>query len=136
MDWSEMTNSKEVNRVYGRFLDRIKTLIDKICTFKTIQQHDMKPWITQGIRISARRKNFLYHLKKKGEISIGYYKKNSEILKRVVRAAKLLSSEKYVLESKNQSKATWTLIRQHTQAMKRNTSILEEMDKQLSPEKS
>ncbi|KAL3279995.1 hypothetical protein HHI36_017503 [Cryptolaemus montrouzieri] len=39
------------------------------------------------------------------------------------------------VESKNKSKAPWTLMRQHTQAnMKRNTSILEEMDKQLGPE--
>ncbi|KAL3280178.1 hypothetical protein HHI36_017678 [Cryptolaemus montrouzieri] len=95
----------------------------------------MKQWITQGIRISTRRKNFLYHLKNKGEISKGYYEKYSGILKRVFRAAKLLSSGKYVLESKNKCKPTWTHIRQHTQAnMKRNTSILEEKDKQFSPE--
>ncbi|KAL3271283.1 hypothetical protein HHI36_021773 [Cryptolaemus montrouzieri] len=91
--WSEITNSKDVNRAYGRFIDKMKTLIEEILTFKTIQQHDMKPWNTQAMRISARRKNVLYHLKNEGEISTGYYEKYSGILKRVVRAAKLLSSE-------------------------------------------
>ncbi|KAL3290572.1 hypothetical protein HHI36_024075 [Cryptolaemus montrouzieri] len=59
------STSKDVNKAYERFLDRMKTLIENIFTFKTIQQHDMKPWITQGIKISARRKNSLYHLKNK-----------------------------------------------------------------------
>ncbi|KAL3267551.1 hypothetical protein HHI36_011671 [Cryptolaemus montrouzieri] len=71
----------------------------------------MEPWFTQGIRISARRKNFLYHLK------------NEESC----QSSKITVKEKY--------EATWTLIRQHTQAnMKRNTSVLEGIDKQLSPE--
>ncbi|KAL3288680.1 hypothetical protein HHI36_003113 [Cryptolaemus montrouzieri] len=69
MGWSEITNSKEVNRAYGWFLDRMKTLIDKIFSFKTIQQHDIKSWITQGIRISARRKNVVYHLKIQQDIT-------------------------------------------------------------------
>ncbi|KAL3278892.1 hypothetical protein HHI36_016411 [Cryptolaemus montrouzieri] len=34
MDWPEITNSKDVNRAYGGFLDRMKTLIDKMFIFK------------------------------------------------------------------------------------------------------
>ncbi|KAL3270089.1 hypothetical protein HHI36_009147 [Cryptolaemus montrouzieri] len=93
--------------------------------------------MTIGIRISSRRKLFLHHLKTRGEISTKYFNQFSRRLKKVVRKAKKMANECFIFKAKNESRATWNLIKKYTTAnSKYKITVLEGLSNQIYHKKS
>ncbi|KAL3285510.1 hypothetical protein HHI36_000041 [Cryptolaemus montrouzieri] len=86
-----------------------------------------KPWITVGIKTSSRHKMEIYKKKIEVQVSDDFFRAYSGILRRVVRQAKKMYNEECILRSKNKNFPAWNLIRIHSNGVRREVSILEEL---------
>lgn len=131
-----LVDSVEIN--YNNFLNKFILCMDEFFPVKSVNKVNTKQrWITKGIRISASRKRELHkELKLNNDIDfVNYVKKYRQIFKKVVSAAKKIENDKFILNSKNKPKATWTVVKNEiglNNKMKNNNITLELIDKEVS----
>lgn len=72
-----------------------------------------KNWITQGIRISRRKKRELNKLAKQSEdfVFINYVKIYKKVLKSISRETKKITNGSFIKGADNKIKATWDVIK-------------------------
>ena len=112
--WEDVFENSDVNIMFKNFLNNylrcfnacfLKVNISK--TYLTCSE-----WITNGIKISCKRKKELFVLCKitnNYNLKL-YYKKYCVILITVIRNAKKLHYNNIILKSKNKMKSTWKII--------------------------
>lgn len=78
----------------------------------SVVRNNTKPWITKGIRTSAKNKRILLSLKRYStdDNFINYVKKYVALLDNVVKYSKRLFYNKMILESDNRQKTSWNII--------------------------
>jgi Notch-like protein len=89
------------------------------------------PWITRGIRISCNNKRILYlSCRNSNDKNLkNRYKRYSQTLSNVIKAAKKIYNDEIISKSKNRTKTTWEIIKKETGKCKRHNSIEALMNK-------
>lgn len=82
-------------------------------------------WITLGIKTSCNHKRELWKKLQEGKVTMDYFKKYSNILKKVIKQAKVNGHKKYIDESDNKTKATWNLVNAITNNEQRADTIFD-----------
>lgn len=114
-DWTTVMNTMDVDEAYNRFSTILIDLSNVVFSFRTAKKpRGHVKWITKGIKISCTRKRQMFILLREGQINIQEYRTYCRILKRVIRKAKQLSSESFIHNSRNKSRATWQLVKSIT----------------------
>lgn len=113
VSWERVMTSSDSNIAYEIFINEFKNIMNRIFVKKKIslKTNGQKSWITAGIKISSKRKRFLYEEQKAGRINKEVYNQYAGVFKRVVIQAKKLTNLHYINNSENKTKATWSLIR-------------------------
>ena len=113
---------KNVNVSYDNLIKRISTIYDSCFPVKkkTTKFSNNKPWITQGILKSIRKKNLLYKkfLKSPCEHNNNKFKYYRNKLNRVIKIAKRNHISNCIEQSKMDCKKTWKII---NDLIKKNT---------------
>nr|CAI5856727.1 unnamed protein product [Callosobruchus analis] len=113
--WEEVFDSSDVNDAYNIFQKTFVSLMVRIFPEKRFKRgKNTKNWITTGIRTSCKTKRLLHQKMLRGEVSVMYYKTYASVLKKVIKKAKYLANNNFILKSDNKVKATWSLIRNVT----------------------
>jgi hypothetical protein len=111
-NWEEVFSDKNVNTILNNFLNTyLRIFYTSFPLTKVKYQHNIKPWLTTGIRISCANKRKLY-LRYRNSTNMyfkNYYKKYCKILTLVIKAAKKQCFNKLLLKSNNRSKTTWNV---------------------------
>ncbi|KAL3267305.1 hypothetical protein HHI36_011436, partial [Cryptolaemus montrouzieri] len=76
--WSE----NDVNRPYEMFDSVMRYYINIMFPVKNIANKAYNSWITKGIKISSERKRFLYGEMCRGQVTVDFYKRYKNILKK------------------------------------------------------
>lgn len=83
-----------------------------------MQHRTNTSWQTRGIKVSCRNKRKMYH-QTKGSSSQDQkikYARCCKILKRVIKQSRRITNANFISSSTNKTKATWALIKRHTQS--------------------
>lgn len=122
--WYEIYQCHDVNIAYNGLINVLQYLQDKYFPERILNTKcNKKPWTTLGIRISCERKKFLYSQYKEGFVTKEYYYKYANILKRVIRKAKIMQNDNIIKKSANKSKSSWNIIKKLTNKNKRNENF-------------
>jgi len=112
--WEDVFAGNDVDIMFNNFLNTylrcFYTTHTKRSISKPIKSHT--DWITQGIKISCKRKRelyILYRTSKDNSLKL-YYKKYCAILTKIIQYAKKHYYNNMILNSKNKMKATWQII--------------------------
>jgi hypothetical protein len=112
--WDEIFGGKDVNLIFNSFLNTYLRIFNASFPIikKSVTSKSNITWITQGIRISCKRKRELYLMTKRNcNIDIKtYYDKYCKILNRVITAAKKMAYDNYCNKAYNKMKSTWEII--------------------------
>jgi uncharacterized protein (DUF2344 family) len=83
-------------------------------------------WITKGIKISAERKRILhFQAKHCNNVNLKkYVSQYKKVFKSVVSEAKRMSNCKYIKNSKNKVKATWSVVNNEIGIVKRREKTI------------
>ena len=81
-----------------------------------VQKKKKNDWITQGIKISCKRKISLYTLTKNSNDlkARAHYMKYCKMLKKVIKEAKKQLYDRLIAKSDNKIKTTWNIIKNET----------------------
>lgn len=126
--FSQMPKGDSVEESYNFFLTDFIGCMNECFPVrnKILKKSKSKKWITQGIQISAERKRQL-HVQAKTNLNLDfqlYVKKYKRVFKSVVKQAKIMSNDKYISESKNKSKATWSIVKKELCIPQKKPEIL------------
>lgn len=110
--WMDVMGMSEANVAYDTFLGRLQNVLNRVITKRRPkpENNKTKPWITPGIRKSCATKRDLYSGMLDNMVSEKYYRTYCNILKKIIKQAKLLSSTNFIIEAENKGKATWSII--------------------------
>jgi hypothetical protein len=114
--WDDVFINDNVN-IFNSFLNTYLRIFYSCFTRRKITPRlKYNPWITQGIRISCKRKRELYlryRLDSDPHFNL-YYKKYCRVLATVIKEAKKAYYDSIILKSRNKIKATWSVIKRET----------------------
>lgn len=123
---------------YKNFLQKLIMSMNEFFPVKqvNIKQNSKKlNWITKGILVSAAKKRQLHkESKKSNDVHfINYVKLYKKIFKKVVSKAKKMANDNYICNSKNKSKATWTVVKKELglESKKPHNIVLEYNDEEI-----
>lgn len=112
-DWSELENFRNPNNAYNYFINVIQHHYSLCTTEKSIDpRQNRKGWITQGIRISSQTKRQLYQDWLSKQIDKQIYINYRTIFNRVIKEAKKMHNNRYIMGAKNKTTAVWNLVSQ------------------------
>lgn len=126
--WLDVYQTQDVNEAFEIFVNHLKYYVDVAFPIKKIYtRNTVKPWLTRGIKISARKMKELYAtMIETGHIlDKNYYKSYKKIYKKVIIAAKRLYNNRLYDEFDNKGKAAWTIINKSINKNKTNKQISE-----------
>jgi predicted outer membrane repeat protein len=117
--WHEVFLETEVDDKFNVFMEIFQYLFDIAFPVKLVRLRNSSrnSWITQGIKISSKKMRFLNVLKKKTNITrevLTYISRYRIIYKRVIREAKKMENDRYILNANNRNKAVWQIINKET----------------------
>jgi hypothetical protein len=116
-DWNTVCVSEDVNVSYNNFINIYETMYNTCFPIKTrrlkIRHQNRKPWITNSILKSIKRKNNLYvkWLKQRSAESLSKYKSYKNKLTVILRNAEKLYYTNRFDDVKNDMSKTWSLIK-------------------------
>ena len=112
-DWSPVTQNNEVNTAYSQF-EHIFTLALDQCLPKINKRKTRakRPWVTQGLINSIKRKSKLYkqYLKHPCELTLSRYRLYRNKLKHLLRAAERNHARQRLNDCAGNARQTWRLI--------------------------
>ena len=116
-DWFEVHNTEDTNLAYNKFMDVIKSLLDKHCPMKRVKEkrnNKIKPWITKGLKKSCNRKNKLYlnFIKNRTEQNEKKYKTYKNKLTAILRYSERDYYNELLDKHKTNIKQTWQVLNQ------------------------
>ena len=112
-NWSIVTDQHDTNKAYDSFEDIFNNCCkESIPIFKRKVPTTQKPWITQSILNSIKRKNKLYkaYLKHPCSITAERYKNYKNRLTHLLRVAERSYVKEYLEDNRTNMKKTWSLI--------------------------
>jgi hypothetical protein len=113
--WNDIFSNDNTNEIFNYFLDTYLKIYYTCFPIKRRVRHsNLKPWLTQGIRISCLNKRKLYEkLKYNGDTRLKlFFKKYCKILMSTIKASKKLHYDNLISKSVNKTKTTWNIIKE------------------------
>lgn len=111
--WEDVFSETEVNITYNNFLNTyLRIFYASFPMVKVKYSQSIKPWITQGIKISCLNKRQLY-LKCRNSNNVdlkNHYKSYCQVLSKVITTAKNLHYNNLISQADNKQKITWNII--------------------------
>lgn len=125
-DWDLVFVDNDVNKIFNNFLTtylRAFYHCFPLKKFNKIMRNN--EWITKGIKTSSARKRDLYLISRNSNNIIikNHYKKYSQILSNVVKAAKRLHYNNKIINSTNKPKTIWQIVKTETNTKHKNLNI-------------
>lgn len=111
-NWTSTLNfNEDIDTQLKNLIEKLESTHDTFFPIKKIIPRN-KPWITKGIRTSARFKNTLRSwLNVCDSVSLrNFYLNYVKVYRRVLRAAKKIHNYQLIKNSKNANKATWNIV--------------------------
>ena len=64
VEWTKVYETVNVNEAYNKFINIFSNLYNNCCPIVKVKCRNIKgkPWITNGVRNTSRKKNYLYKL--------------------------------------------------------------------------
>jgi hypothetical protein len=124
--WNDIFQSTDVNNMFNNFLNTfLRCFYASFQKKKITNNNNQSKWITNGIRISCKRKRELILLcRHSNDANLkSYYKLYSKILAKVIKAAKKLHYNRIILNSENKMKTTWRIINEEKGKPKHDSGI-------------
>jgi len=113
-DWSSISNNTEPTEAYCKFSTEFINIYNECFPLKknTKKRKICKPWISQGLLKSIKKKNKLYkkYLRNPNSISETTYKNYKNKLSHSIRIAKRLYLDRKFTENKSNIKQTWKIL--------------------------
>ena len=125
--WDWVLNENCVDRVYELFINRIRAVLNRAIPLRKTKpiQQKTKYWITAGIRKSCARKRQPYKQRLDNEVSESYYKRYSNILKKLIKQAKRMYNTNFIAGSENKARATWSVINKLNKKYTKKVTVLD-----------
>jgi hypothetical protein len=131
--WNDVLSTNDTQAAYNTFSDTFLSLHDIHFPNKTVKFnkniHNIEPWMTTGLLLSRRQKNFLckQSLSAPSDININRFKIYRNVYNTTIRAAKKIYYENELLLNKSNLKKTWqtlhSLIKQKSHKSNSCTSL-------------
>ena len=114
-NWSDLLSYNDPNFAYNVFSNSITELFDTCFPLRTVKRgyKTRKPWLSEGLKRSIRRKNKLYHRKqksKKAEDEL-LYKQYRNKLSRLLHISEQQHYDDLLKENKNNLKISWRIMK-------------------------
>lgn len=116
LSWTNVYAETDFNHAFNEFHE-LFCLLYKLCFPKVKKRvnninNRKQNWISNGLRISCKRKRYLryQYYKNKSDKNKNDYKQYSEILQKCIHKSRKNANIKYINKSNNKCKATWTII--------------------------
>ena len=114
-DWSDLLTCNDPELAYTVFSDTITELFDTCFPLRTVKHgyKTRKPWLTEGLKKSIKRKNKLYHRKQKSknEEHVQLYKQYRNKLNKLLHLAEQQHYDNLLKENKNNLKSSWRIMK-------------------------
>ena len=116
--WSNVLSEQDPKIAFSNFFQKIDSARDLAFPEIKVKSKPIRfkhnPWMTQGLKISKKRKDKLIAKKVKypTDVNINLYKDYNKIYNKVRRSAKKLYYDKQFEKFSNDSKKTWSVIRE------------------------
>jgi len=112
--WQSVYQTQGTNNMFNSFLSTLLHIFEACfpANYRSTKEKK-KDWITQGFKISSKRKRSLYTLTKNRNDpkAKAHYIKYCRILKKVIKEAKKQFYDSLMAKSDNKIKATWNIIK-------------------------
>ena len=121
IDWDSLIDENDANKSFDQFLGKINNILDSHAPMKKMTRKDIKqkykPWITNGILKSIKRKDKLYHryIKGKGDARLKIhteYKTLKNKLNVIIKISKKIHYENFFAIHANNITKVWTGIKE------------------------
>jgi hypothetical protein len=121
-----------VNDMFGVFMTKLLNCFDESFPRIVLKQNRQEKlrWVTRGIRVSSRRKRELHEQAKTTNDCriLAFYKLYKRTFKQVVKAAKRMTNDTFILNSKCKSKSSWRVIKDEIGLSKKTKHCIEEIN--------
>lgn len=133
--WAAVLECGDVDKSYNSFITTITYYLNLIFPKKRkkIRTNGSSDWLTTGIKTSIKNKRRMFDFYLSGLVSKTNYKTYTNILKKVIKKAKQLSSKTQIENSENKTKTTWNLINKIMKAPNGKQSIFNHFQEGESP---
>lgn len=116
ISWSEVYDEVDFNSAFNKFHERLLLFYNlnfPQIRFKANNTTNKQKWITKGLKRSCKTKRFLryQYYKNKTIVNKNRYLSYSKILKRCLQLSKRNTNIKFLKNSKNKCRATWSIIK-------------------------
>ena len=115
-NWSDLLACNDPEIAYTVFSNTITELFDTCFPLRTVKHgyKTRKPWLTEGLKKSIRRKNKLYHRKQKSksEEHGQLYKQYRNKLNKLLHLAEQQHYDNLLKENKNNLKSSWRIMKE------------------------
>ena len=113
-DWSDLLACDDPEITYTVFSNTITELFDTCFPLRTVKHgyKTRKPWLTEGLKKSIKRKNKLYLRKQKSKNEHGQlYKQYRNKLNKLLHLAEQQHYDNLLKENKNNLKLSWRIMK-------------------------
>lgn len=130
LNWQPVYSYCDAVDKFNSFYSLLMQLFQQCFPVRKTYLNKSKPWITKGIRKSAKTKRELYLLTKlcSNDILQRYYDKYSSTLRVIVKKAKALHYNIKIKNSNNVAKSTWQVIKQETNQNYNRNSVNDNLE--------
>ena len=115
-NWSDLLACNDPEIAYTVFSNTITELFDTCFPLRTVKHgyKTRKPWLTESLKKSIRRKNKLYHRKQKSksEEHGQLYKQYRNKLNKLLHIAEQQHYDNLLKENKNNLKSSWRIMKE------------------------
>jgi hypothetical protein len=127
----EVDCCRSVDEMFKMFMTKFLNCFNESFPKTVVKHHrrDVLRWVTRGIRVSSKHKRELHEQAKamNDSSTLAYYKLYRKIFKKVVKAAKKITNDRFISKSKCKSKASWRVIKDETGLIKNNNHSIKEI---------
>jgi hypothetical protein len=121
--WSDVYSHYGVDKCFSSFLNSFLIYFESCFPMHHTTKKLLKnSWITQGIRISCKKKGSLYILSRNSNCPLikRHYNQYCTILRKVIRNAKRNYYNSLLMTAENKSKITWNILNNELGKVKNN----------------
>ena len=110
--WDNIKNNTDVNESFNLFFNTFLIIFESCFPMQYVTNNvSNNQWITNGIRISCKRKKYLYMMSKITNSKFNeYYVRYCALLRKVIRKAKEMYYNEMLTSSTNKPKMSWKII--------------------------
>lgn len=112
--WDSVFSNVDVNKSFNVFFNSFLMIFETYFPAKTVRKNLYSNlWITKGIKISCKRKKYLYLMMRDSNYPglKEYYTRYCTLLRKVIRRAKVKYYEGMIMNASNRSKEAWKIIK-------------------------